>query len=238
MHAGAVGGPGEAAAGDMDLAVDHGGSGVVARLRQRRRVGPFVGRGVVDLVRRNGGAVGCAAADGVDLAVERDHRDRTATRLHRRQHAPGVERGIVFEGGVLPILVHAAADEAANRIDLAVEHGAADVIERARQWRARTPLIGGGVVFDVVGAGEAQHAAPNHVHLAAAIADVDLVECGRERRLRRPAPRRLGIGGLAMGATDQRQKRDGSGGEPHTVSCVDEHHVLPALGGEITTEPP
>ena len=84
-------------------------------------------------------------------------------------------------------------DEAAHRVDLAVQHRGADVIERLRQRGARAPAIGRRVVFIVVGPCDALDAAADHVDFPADCRERHFVARKRDRRFRRPASLGLGV---------------------------------------------
>jgi len=97
MNVGVIGRRVEAAAKHVDLSVGDHRRRVVTRLRQRCRLRPPVGRGIVDLMRAHGDAIDAAAADRVDLAVKGDDADRPARPLHPGQRAPPVFHGVVLE---------------------------------------------------------------------------------------------------------------------------------------------
>jgi hypothetical protein len=141
VHVGAVGGAGEAAADDMDLALGGDDRRVVARLRQRRQRGPGVGRGIVDLVGGDGHAVRGAPTDRIDLAAEHGDAYGAAALLHRGERAPTIQRRIIFEHEGLAVLVH-RGDEAADGDDLAAHHSDAHVVEPARHRIAAAPMVG------------------------------------------------------------------------------------------------
>ena len=138
-------GAGEASADGMHLAVDHDQGDVVARLRQRRRRGPYSGRRVEDLMGGDRDAVGAAPADHMQLAAERDGGRRAARARQRRQRAPAVGLEIVFERHVDRGAV-GRRGEAAERVDLVVSAGERDVMGAARHGRELTPVVGCGIV--------------------------------------------------------------------------------------------
>ncbi len=90
----------------MDLSVDRDHREMVARERQRRRLAPFAGRGIVDLVRRQQLVVAHAPADDMDLAVDRATPTAERGRLHGREPSPCVARRIVFQRDVGGALMH------------------------------------------------------------------------------------------------------------------------------------
>ena len=51
---------------------------MIARLGQRREVGPFAAGGIENFVRRHGNLVDAAPADGVDFSIQNGDADRAA----------------------------------------------------------------------------------------------------------------------------------------------------------------
>ena len=192
----------------------------------RREHGPGVGRGIVDLVGRDGLVEGQPPAHGVDLAVEHGDADRAAALAQRGERAPDVEGRIIFEHRRLAVLVH-RGDEAADRDDLAVHHRDAHVVERARHRIADAPMIGRDLVFLVVRYRGAGDAAAEDVDLAA-----DLGE--RNLRARRDHRRLLGPVALADGrralAADHGRHRAGDDDERTRGSELGCLHGCPPSG--------
>ena len=142
--------------------------------------------GIVDFVGRDHDAVEAAAADDVNLAVERGGADRAARPLHRRQRAPSVGSAGSYSKAPVPAPLCTDADEAAEGVDLAVEHGDAEMIAPLRQRRARAPAIGRRVVFVVIGARGPAHRAADRVQLAVERGGRDFGARRRQRRLHGP----------------------------------------------------
>ena len=183
----------QAPADGMDFSVGGNERHVVARERERRGILPGVGRRIVDLVRRDRPAGGVAAADGVNLSIQSRHADRAAPGLERSENPPSVERRIIFIRDVLPIPVHAAADKPAYGVDFPVEDSRAHVIERARKRGTWTPPVGRGVIFNVIGPGEAKHAPTHHMKLSIGSRNGNLRERGWKGSFHCPASLRLGV---------------------------------------------
>ncbi len=101
--------------------------------------------------------------------------------------------GIEFVGRVLALAVH-RRDEAADGVDFAVHDGDAHVVEAPWQHGATAPGVLGDVVFLVIGAGDAEHAAADHMDFFADRRQRHLVERRRHRRLLGPAALRVGGG--------------------------------------------
>src|SRR4029079_9239908 len=120
-------------------------------------------------------------------------------------------------------------NETAERIDFSVQDRAADVIEPVRERSARDPFVGGRVVFQMVGPGEAQHAAADHMDFSADGCHRHLVERRRQRRLRRPATLRLGLSlGLRDGCPNAERRTDGS-----QMQKLRTHRIPPAFSVDV-----
>ena len=158
----------EPPADHMDQAVMCDAADMVARAGQRPAEFPFVGRGVVDLVPADAGALGRrvgGAADQVELALEGDRRRRAARPRQPGDLGPFVGLGVIGEGEVVaaPVLL----DEAAERIDPARQRHDRHMVGPARQRGGVVPAVLGGDVDGVVGAIEPALAiAADDVHAA------------------------------------------------------------------------
>src|SRR5262249_45135122 len=122
----------------------------------------------------------------------------------------------------LSVPVHATADKTTYGVDLSIEDGRAHVIEGARQRSTRPPPVGRGVVFHVIGAGEAKHAAAHDVKLSVGGRHRDLRKRGWKRSFDRPASLRLGVCGRDR---QSKQRASGSARPQHSNPIL--HSLLP-----------
>src|SRR5262249_45174125 len=104
-----------------ELALERDRREMIASGRHRRRVGPAVGCRLVHLVR--GAGTVAAAADRVQSAAEGDHRERAARVPERRAGGPRASCLIVLVDRPKRRPAHAAAAEAANHEQAAVDDG-------------------------------------------------------------------------------------------------------------------
>ena len=170
---------------------------MVASGGQRGTPRPAVGLRVVHEVPVDRALVGKRvagrAADAVQDPVERDARDRSARRGQRGNAAPRVGSRVPHEAlGVGPPVL---LDEAADRVELAVEEHYADVVRAAGQRRRDGPAVDRRVVDLVVGPVDALLAvAAGQVHpVGKRGRPGHLAARQRQRRARDPAPRRRGL---------------------------------------------
>jgi hypothetical protein len=91
-----------------------------------------------------GKAVADRAADGMKLSLMADAGHRAAGFRQRRNFLPGVRGRIEHKTFVMRRVV--LADETADRIELAVEHGDADVVCTPWEGGRVDPFIGGLII--------------------------------------------------------------------------------------------
>ena len=139
--------PAGAAGCHVQDTVDHGGCGVVTGCRHRRRNGPSVGGGVVDVM--STGVPGWApATDQVQPTVERHGDGGGSAHRQRRTGGPAVRARVV---GVDTGRGRPRRPVAAHSEEAPCQRHGAHVIQRHGQRSSTPPATGHGVVHQVGG---------------------------------------------------------------------------------------
>ena len=140
MHPGVVDSCVETASDCMDPSVDGNNGQVITSPRQRRKLAPLSGRGVVHFMCRDRHRIDSASADSVNLPIERGETNRSARSFHRRESSPCVPCRIVFKCDILGTHVNVPSETTYN-VDLAVHSDSPNMAKTARHRRPYTPPI-------------------------------------------------------------------------------------------------